>query len=242
MFKEKGLTKKEAEKRLEKYGLNEIKDISKTTPLKILLRQIKSNFMVYLLAVAMFISFFVGKSVTAYTILVIIFMVISVGFIQEYRSEKAISALKDMLVHVSIVIRDGKEQEIDSRYLVPGDIFFLEEGTKIPADAKIIEERNLEVNEASLTGESLPVIKEAKEAIYMGTIASRGRGFAEVTATGMKTKFGQIAKNIEIIQDSKTPLQKKLESLTKTIGIAGISLSLLVFFLNLRLLLLVSLK
>src|SRR3989344_6216845 len=158
LLKDKSLTKKEAEKRLGKYGLNEIRDISKTTPLKILLRQIKSNFIVYLLAVAMFISFFIGKSVTAYTILAIIFMVISVGFIQEYKSEQAISALKNMLVPVSIVIRDGKEQEIQSAIIVPGDIILLRNGEKIPADCLLIEEKELRVNESVLTGES----KEAR--------------------------------------------------------------------------------
>jgi len=142
----KGLTKKEAEKRLAQYGLNEIKDLSKVTPLKILLRQIKSNFVIYLLFVAMLISFFVGKSITAYTILVIIITIMSLGFIQEYRSEKAISALKSMLVPISIVIRDGKEQEVQSINLVPGDIISLRNGEKIPADCIILEEKELRVN------------------------------------------------------------------------------------------------
>src|SRR3989338_7709505 len=160
MLKERGLTKKEAENKLKKYGLNEIRDTSRTTPLKILFRQIRSNFIVYLLAGAMLLSFFIGKSVTAYTILVIILMVIFTGFIQEYKSEKAISALKSMLVPVSIVIRDGKEQEIQSVNIVPGDILLLRNGDKIPADSLLIEEKELRVNEAVLTGESKEVSKK----------------------------------------------------------------------------------
>ena len=234
MFKEKGLTKKEAEKRLEKYGLNEIKDISKTTPLKILLRQIKSNFMVYLLAVAMFISFFVGKSVTAYTILVIIFMVISVGFIQEYRSEKTISALKNMLVPVSIVIRDGKEQEIQSAIIVPGDIILLRNGEKIPADCLLIEEKELRVNEAVLTGESKEVSKKIgsekkcsdENLVFMGTYIVNGRCAAKVMHTGMNTKFGKIAGLISSTE-KELPLQKKVNKIAKYMVFLAIIISVL---------------
>ncbi|HLD40302.1 MAG TPA: HAD-IC family P-type ATPase, partial [Candidatus Nanoarchaeia archaeon] len=234
MFKEKGLTKKEAEKRLEKYGLNEIKDISKTTPLKILLRQIKSNFMVYLLAVAMFISFFVGKSVTAYTILVIIFMVISVGFIQEYRSEKTINALKNMLVPVSIVIRDGKEQEIQSAIIVPGDIILLRNGEKIPADCLLIEEKELRVNEAVLTGESKEVSKKIgsekkcsdENLVFMGTYIVNGRCAAKVMHTGMNTKFGKIAGLISSTE-KELPLQKKVNKIAKYMVFLAIIISVL---------------
>src|SRR3989338_217979 len=234
MFKEKGLTKKEAEKRLEKYGLNEIKDISKTTPLKILLRQIKSNFMVYLLAVAMFISFFVGKSVTAYTILVIIFMVISVGFIQEYRSEKTISALKNMLVPVSIVIRDGKEQEIQSAIIVPGDIILLRNGEKIPADCLLIEEKELRVNEAVLTGESKEVSKKIgsekkysdENLVFMGTYIVNGRGVAKAIHTGMNTQFGKIAGLISTTE-KELPLQKKVNKIAKYMVILAVVISVL---------------
>ncbi len=234
MFKEKGLTKKEAEKRLGKYGLNEIWDISKTTLLKILLRQIKSNFMVYLLLVAVLISFFIGKSVTAYTILAIIFMVISVGFIQEYRSEKAISALKGMLVPVSIVIRDGKEQEIQSTNIVPGDIIILRNGEKIPADCLLIEEKELRVNEAVLTGESKEVSKKIgsekkysdENLIFMGTYIVNGRCVAKVMHTGMNTKFGKIAGLISSTE-KELPLQKKVNKIAKYMAILAIVISVL---------------
>ncbi|MBI2641283.1 cation-translocating P-type ATPase, partial [Candidatus Roizmanbacteria bacterium] len=115
----------------------------------------------------------------------------------------------------------------------PGDVIFIEEGLKIPADSEIHEGRNLEFNEASLTGESLPVEKKNGDKIYMGTIVTKGRGFARVQATGMNTQFGKIATHISLIEEGKTPLQRKLESLTKTIGIVGIILSLVVFLLSL---------
>ena len=234
MFKERGLTKKEAEKRLENYGLNEIKDISKTTPLKILLRQIKSNFFVYLLAIAMFISFFVGKSVTAYTILVIIFMVIFTGFIQEYKSEKAISALKKMLVPVSIVIRDGKEQEIQSVNIVPGDIIMLRNGEKVPADCLLIEEKELRVNEAVLTGESKEVSKKIgsekkysdENLVFMGTYIVNGRCVAKVLHTAMNTKFGKIAGLISSTE-KELPLQKKINKIAKYMVFLAIIISVL---------------
>jgi len=234
MIKEKGLTKKEAEKRLRKYGLNEIRDISKTTYFKILLRQIKSNFMVYLLAAAMLISFFIGKSVTAYTILAIIFMVILAGFIQEYRSEKAISALKNILVPVSIVIRDGKEQEIQSASIVPGDVLLLRNGEKIPADCLLIEEKELRVNEAVLTGESKEsskkICSEKKYSddnlVFMGTYIVNGRGVAKAIHTGMNTQFGKIAGLISTTE-KELPLQKKVNKIAKYMVILAVVISVL---------------
>lgn len=233
-MEEKGLTKKEAEKRLEQYGLNEIKDISKVTPLKILLRQIKSNFIIYLLVVAVLISFFVGKSVTAYTILAVIAMVIGVSFVQEYRSEKAISALKSMLMPVSIVIRDGKEQEVESNHLVPGDILVLRNGEKIPADCILLEEKELRVNESVLTGESREIKKIAgnekkysdENLVFMGTYIVNGRAIAKVIHTGMNTKFGKIADLISTTE-KELPLQRKVNNITKYMATLAIIISVL---------------
>ncbi len=234
MLKEKGLTKKEAEKRLEQYGLNEIKDISKTNLLKILLRQIKSNFIIYLLIVAMLISFFVGKSVTSYTILAVISMVIIIGFIQEYRAEKAISALKGMLVPFSIVIRDGKEQEVQSANIVPGDVLILRNGDKIPADCILLEEQELRVNESVLTGESKEIKKIAgnekrysdENLIFMGAYIVNGRGVAKVLHTGMSTQFGKIAGLISTTE-KELPLQKKVNKIAKYMAIIAIIISVL---------------
>ncbi len=234
MMKEKGLTEKEAEKRLEQYGLNEIKDISRTTPLKILWRQIKRNFIVYLLLAAMLISFFVGKPVTAYTIFAVILMVIIVGFIQEYRSEKAISALKSMLVPVSIVIRDGKEQEVQSTNLVPGDILILRSGEKISADGLVLEEKELRVNESILTGESKEIRKKAgreknytdDHLVYMGTYVVNGRALVKIIHTGMNTKFGKIAGLISTIE-KELPLQRKVNNIAKYMATLAIVVSVL---------------
>src|SRR4030042_5097763 len=154
-----GLTSRDIEEKLKKYGYNEIKDIAKTSPFRILLRQIKSNFIIYLLAFAVLISFFVGKTVTGYAILGVISLVVSVGFIQEYRAERAVSALKQMIMPVSIVYRDGKEKEILSKEIVPDDILVLRTGEKIPADSIVIEEKQLYVNESVLTGESKEIRK-----------------------------------------------------------------------------------
>jgi len=234
MINKKGLTKREVEKRLEQHGLNEIKDISKTTLLKILLRQIKSNFVIYLLIVAMLISFFVGKSVTAYVILAVIVMVIIVGFVQEYRAEKAISALKGMLVPVSIVIRDGKEQEVQSVNIVPGDILLLRNGEKIPADCILLEEQELRMNESVLTGESKEIRKKAgneknytdENLVFMGTYIVNGRCIAKVIYTGMNTQFGKIAGLISTTE-KELPLQKKVNKIAKYMAIIAIIISVL---------------
>ena len=156
-MEKRGLTEKEAEKRLEQYGLNEIRENLVISPIKILFRQIKKNYIIYLLIIAAALSFIVGKSITAYVILAVILVLIFTGFIQEYKAEKAIKSLKNMLVPISIVIRDGKEKEILSKNIVPGDIILLRNGEKVPADCIVIEEKELLVNESILTGESKEV-------------------------------------------------------------------------------------
>jgi Ca2+-transporting ATPase len=155
-----GLNKKEAEKNLLKYGKNEIRDTSRLSPFQIFLRQIKKNFVIYLLLFAMILSFSVGKLLTGYIVLMVIIVVITTGFIQEYKAEKAMEALRGMLVPVSIVIRDGKEQEVLSKEIVPGDILVLRNGEKIPADCIVLEQRDLLINESILTGESKEVGKK----------------------------------------------------------------------------------
>ncbi|MBI2124307.1 hypothetical protein HYT92_00805, partial [Candidatus Pacearchaeota archaeon] len=125
-----GLTQKEAEARLKQYGYNEIKELIHISPLKILLRQIKKNFVVYLLLAAVLISFFVKETATAYTISVVLVAIVAIGFFQEYKAERAIKALKQMVMPVSIVIRDGKETEVQSREIVIGDVIILRTGEK----------------------------------------------------------------------------------------------------------------
>jgi Ca2+-transporting ATPase len=229
-----GLTTKEANSRLKKYGLNEIQDVNKITPLRILLRQIKSNFLIYLLTAAVIISFFVGKSVTAYAILAVIIMVVVVGFIQEYKAEQAINSLKNMLVSTAIALRDGREKEIQTSQIVPGDILILRNGEKIPADCVLIDENELRINEAVLTGESSDVAKKVrsgkkftdKNLIFMGTFIVNGRCTAKVMHTGMNTKFGKIADLISSAE-KEMPLQIKVNRIVKYMVVLAVVISVL---------------
>ncbi|MFA4953160.1 MAG: cation-transporting P-type ATPase [Candidatus Pacearchaeota archaeon] len=234
-MEKRGLTEKEAEKRLKEYGFNELKEILHISPLKILLRQIKNNFVVYLLFVAMLISFFVGKSITAYTILAVIILVVSAGFFQEYKAEKSIAALKKMIMPISIVIRDGKEIEIPSKEIVPEDIIILRTGEKIPADCLILESKELRVNEAVLTGESHEIKKfepksekdyKKENQIFMGTLIVNGRCIAKVLHTGMNTEFGKIAGMISTAE-KELPLQKKVNGIAKYMVSIALTVSIL---------------
>jgi Ca2+-transporting ATPase len=227
-----GLTTIQAQEFLEKYGRNVIAEQKRESFIIKFIEQF-NNFLTILLLLAAGFSFIIGEAVDGGLILAIVILNAFFGLYQESKAEEAIAALRKISVTKIRVIRDGREQEIDSRYLVPQDIIFIEEGVKIPADARMIEARNLEVNEAVLTGESLPVAKKESDEIFMGTIVTRGRGYAEVVATGMQTKFGQIAAELSIIEETKTPLQKKLEDLSRTIGVIGIILSIIVFILSL---------
>ena len=219
-----GLTSDEAEQRLTEYGFNEIVEISKSTPLKILLRQIKSNFVVYMLVFSTVISFLVGKPITAFTVLAVILIIIFVGFFQEYKAEESISSLRKMLMLVSIVYRDGKKAEIPSREIVPDDIILLGNGEKISADCELIESFDLRVNESALTGESKEISKLVlpdintqatdQNKIFMGTYIVNGRCLARVTHTGMNTSFGKIAHLISTAE-KELPLQNKVNNIAK---------------------------
>lgn len=229
----KGLTSIQAKQLFEKYGPNEIKEEKKFTLIKAFFSQF-NNFLIYLLIAAAIISFFVGESLDSIFILLIVILNAFFGLYQEYQAEKSLATLKQMTKTMVRVIRDGQEKEIDSRFLVPGDIIYLEEGSKVPADGELIEGMNLEVNEAMLTGESMPIVKNLNEdnKFYAGTIISRGRGYVRITATGSNTRFGKIAKTLSSIKEVKTPLQEKLENFTKQIGIIGIIASIIVFILS----------
>ncbi len=226
----RGITSQKAEELLHQYGQNIIQEQKKKNIIAILLEQFY-NFLTILLVFAATLSFFIGEPVDGILILAIVLLNGLFGIYQEAKASEAIAALKEMTVTKIRVVRDGKEMEIDSRYLVPGDVIFIEEGVKVPADGTILETVNLEINEAALTGESLAVSKSVNEEMFMGTIVSRGRGYALITHTGMETKFGQIAGRLATIAEAKSPLMVKLEQVTKMIGIIGIVASLLVFFL-----------
>ena len=234
-MEKRGLTNVEAHKRIKIYGPNEIKELLRISLLQILLRQIKKNFVIYVLLIAVLLSFLVGKDVTAYTILGVIVIVITVGFFQEYKSEKAIKALKQILVPISIVIRDGKEVQVASKEIVPGDLVVLRTGEKVPADCIILEERELHMDESILTGESQSIKKLAskngktddKESlVYMGTYVVSGRCIANVLHTGMNTEFGKIAGMISTAE-KELPLQKKVNNIAKYMVFVAVFVSIL---------------
>src|SRR3990170_6107426 len=154
-----GLTEDEIKRRLEKYGYNELKKEEKVSPFILFINQFK-NILIIILLVAIVLSALVGEVVDAAIIAVIVVFCAVLGFIQEYRAERALEALKKMLSPTITVLRRGKEEEIPSKELVPGDILLLEAGDKIPADARLIEIHSIRCNEAPLTGESLPVGKD----------------------------------------------------------------------------------
>lgn len=227
----KGLTSSEVESLLKQYGRNMLQPPPKPGFLSIFLAQF-NNFLSILLLIAAVLAIIAKEPVDGALIFAIVFLNALFGVYQEKKAEAAIEALSNMSITKVRVVRDGEEQEIDSRDLVPGDIMYLEEGGKVAADAKLVEAIQVEVNESALTGESLPVSRGAGEDIFMGTIIARGRGHAQVSNTGAHTKFGEIAANLSSIKEPKTPLQKKLESLSKAIGVIGIVASAIVFYLS----------
>jgi Ca2+-transporting ATPase len=227
---EKGLSTEQVEKRLEIYGKNVIKKTHRLRPLKIFIQQFNS-FLIYILIIAAIISFFIKHNIDGIVISAIIILNAIIGFFQQYRAEKAIEDLKQMLIPMSKVIRNNIMVEIHSEELVPGDIMVLTEGDRINADARILESENLQTNEAVLTGESLPVDKfsekisskknlaEQKNMVFAGTQVVRGETKALVVFTNMETAFGKIAASLQEIKIQNTPMQNRLDKFSKQVGI-----------------------
>ncbi|MDD3246736.1 MAG: cation-translocating P-type ATPase [Methanosarcina sp.] len=226
---EEGLSSDESEKRLGEYGKNELKEKEKISIFRLFLSQFKS-ILIFILIVASIISALLGEAIDAIVILFTVFLAGVLGFVQEYRAEKAIELLKSLTSPEAVVIRNGTEKKIPSTELIPGDIILLQTGDRIPADARIIKEFNLKVDESSLTGESVPVQKitgslpaatsgaDRKNMAYAGTAVVYGRGKAVITATGMKTSFGELAGLLGTIERSRTPLQESLDKFGRWIG------------------------
>jgi Ca2+-transporting ATPase len=222
---ERGLTTGEAGKRLAEAGPNQLEEHRKIAPFRIFLEQF-SDFMVLVLIGAAIVSGLLGEKADAITIVAIVVLNAVLGFVQEFRAEKSLAALRELTAPLAHVLRDSKVQRIPAKNLVPGDILILESGDKVAADGRIIAAVDLELNEATLTGESLPVVKtmavlrqdrlslgDQRNMVFAGTVVCGGRGRAVVTATGMKTEIGKIAGMIGSAQDDETPLQKRLEQL-----------------------------
>jgi len=226
-----GLTKREVTDLQQRFGLNVIEEKQKVSWLRKFLSQF-SDFLTILLLVASLLSFFIGETIDGVLIVLIVVLNAFFGLYQEVKAEEAIGTLKKITLAKARVFRDGQEIEIDSRDLVPGDLVFVEEGVKIPADGEVIEEMNLEINESILTGESLPVVKQKKDTVSMGTVVTKGRAKIKILKIGMMTKFGEIASHLSLIDDTQTPLQKKITDLSKLIGYLGIGAAFFVFVLN----------
>ena len=226
----RGLTAAEAEQRLTKYGPNQLQAAARISPWTILLDQVK-NVLIIILLFATALSAFLGHGVEAIAITVIVLFAVILGFVQEYRAERAIEALREMAAPTATVIRDGRELRINALELVPGDLIMLATGDKVPADARLIEAVNLQTVEAPLTGESAPIQKhtsvlederlptgDRKNLVYAGTVVTYGRGRAVVVATAMATEFGKIARLLESVDTAKTPLQHNLDRVGKTLA------------------------
>ncbi|MBS7627851.1 HAD-IC family P-type ATPase, partial [Candidatus Bathyarchaeota archaeon] len=232
-----GLRDEEAKKRLTQYGYNELKEEKRRTALHMFLKGFKDIFIILLLgatAISILIGYyealedpsltFVETYADAIAIMVIVILVVVTGFVQEYRSEKAIEALRKLAAPGARVIRNGYEVKIPAREVVPGDIVLFEAGDRVPADGRLLEAVELRMDEAILTGESTPVMKGIdpvepdapisgrKSMVFMATYANYGRGKAVVTATGMGTEFGRIAKLVQEAEAEETPLQRKLDA------------------------------
>ncbi len=241
---ERGLTEDEVTRRLEKYGYNDLKEKEKRiSPFIIFVNQFK-NILIAILLIAAVLSAVIGEWMGAALILVIVVFCAVLGFAQEYRAERALEALKKMLSPTTTVLREGRKEEIPSRELVPGDILLLEAGDRIPADARLLESHSLMCDEASLTGESVPVSKEIKplpedvrvsdrkNMVFAGTTVTYGRSEAVVTSTGINTEFGGIAEAVAAVKAETTPLAKRMAEIGKWLGIICLSVCFLVLIIS----------
>ena len=220
-----GLKDKEAEKLLEKFGLNEIENKKQISAFKLFLSQF-NDFIIWVLIGATLLSGFMGEKADAITILIIVVMNAILGFIQEYKTEKSLEALKELAAPTAKVIRNGKIKVIKAEYLVPGDIVIFEMGDRIPADCVLIQDSNLLVDESLLTGESVGVVKSSNNKnnnIYMGTTVLKGKAKAKVVSTGMNTEMGKIASMLNNIEIEKSPLKQRLASLGRILVMACIA-------------------
>ncbi|HXG92617.1 MAG TPA: cation-translocating P-type ATPase [Blastocatellia bacterium] len=225
-----GLTDEEAARRLIERGPNQLQAARRAGGWQILFAQFK-NLLIVILLVATALSFSLGHTVEALAITVIIFFAIALGFAQEYRAERALESLRRMAAPLATVVRHGIEKEVPARDLVPGDIILLAAGDKVPSDGRLIEAINLQIEEAALTGESVPVVKQTAalsdcnsmigdrtNMAYAGTAVTYGRGRAVVTATGMETEFGKIAQMLTEVETARTPLQANLDKVGRSLA------------------------
>ena len=238
-----GLTEEEAKQRLGKIGLNELTGTEGINPVLLFLKQFK-DFLILILFLAAGVAWYADQRIDVYVILGVILFNAILGFLQEYRAEKAILALKSMIKQETTVVRNGKARTMEAKLLVPGDIIKLEEGNSIPADARLIAGKNLQTVEASLTGESLPVEKKTEpldeksnlgdrvNMLFKGTHVARGTATAVVTGTGPNTELGKISQSLGDIKTTSTNFRKKTQRLAKQMAIISVATSAVVFVLG----------
>ncbi len=240
-----GLSGDEAARRLDESGPNELDTTQGTSPWQLLLDQVK-NVMILILLIAVGLSIGLGHGTEAIVIAVIVLFAVLLGFAQEYRAERAIEALREMAAPTATVLRDGEPEDVLAREIVPGDVMLLEAGDRAPADGRLIEVVSLQVEEAALTGESLPVEKQTAalpegdlpvgdrlNMVYSGTTVTYGHGRALAVATGMRTEFGGIAQLLQTVERAKTPLQLSLDKVGMALARIAVVVVLLVVALGL---------
>ncbi|MEE8574232.1 MAG: HAD-IC family P-type ATPase, partial [Thermodesulfobacteriota bacterium] len=238
---EKGLSYEEVKSRLLQYGPNKLAEEQKINKLKILFHQFTSP-LIYILLVAAVVTFLLHEYVDTGVIMAVVLLNAVIGYIQELKAETSVRALKEMVVPRARVVRGGVEREINSLELVPGDIVLLTSGSRVPADLRLFSTIELKVEEAMLTGESIPAEKavtdikedhltpgDQRNMAFMGTAVVSGRAHGIVVETGQRTVLGQIAKEVREVSAFKTPLQEKLEKFARLIGVIVIGFSVLVF-------------
>lgn len=229
-----GLSDEDAGRRLERFGPNELREEKGRPRWLIFFDQFK-DFLILLLLASTLVSVFIGEIFDAVAIMAIVFMSTILGFLQEYRAERALERLKEMAAPEAMVLREGQERRVPARKVVPGDVILIHPGDKLPADVRLIEQFNLKVDEAPLTGESVPVHKEVaslppetvladrKNMLYAGTVVTYGRGKAVVVSTGMETEFGKIAEMIQMVEEEETPLERRMAEIGRWLGVGSVA-------------------
>ncbi len=241
---EKGLTDLEAKIRLQKFGYNTIRPEKEKSVLLIFLNQFADP-LIYILMIAAVFTVFIHHYIDTAAILTVVLLNAIIGFVQKYKAEKAMQAIKKLTAMRAVAVRNSKELRIDSSELVPGDIVILTAGNKVPADLRLFEQKELEIDESAFTGESIPVHKNAKaidddsvaimnqtNMAFMGTIITHGKGKGIVVRTGEKTELGKISLEVKTAEREETPLQKKLKNFSISIALISLGLSLVVFFIG----------
>ncbi len=238
-----GLTSKESQQRLTTYGSNEIPEDKSVSIFYLILKQFKS-WLVIILIIAAIISWIANHVLDAWVIVVVVFINAGIGFLQEYRADKAIASLRKMIVKTAKVLRDGKLTTVLSSQLVPGDVLVLEEGDSIPADGRIIHSKNLRTIESSLTGESLPISKnieicpkeavlaDRKNMVWKGTFVAGGYAKVVITGTGLNTTIGNISETLGKIEVKRTNFMKKTDVLAKQMSVIAILSAVFIFLIG----------